>query len=261
VNKVVCYHYRAIVADLFHYIANLAWNWISVYLLARLQTWRAIIFSRVCLSVCLYVCVSVCVCVCVCVSDRHFYVPFNGDRFWRNLVTRTLLWSSLAATIMVEIGRRGGPRDAFLKISKNSQKSQNSNFKILVHHFLRLCLLCIVKNIRLDSNKTDGGDRFWSLPLWRFRQWHCCSSMMLGGIFWLNWRHGSVQRSKLGGFGTGVVRNWGRSELRAQSGRKKTGLFNSHLSWVLVHYYWHRIFIFICTGAIAHDICTTFLNT
>ena len=29
-----------------------------------------------------------------------------------------------------------GPRDAFLKISKNSQKSQNSNFKILVHHFL-----------------------------------------------------------------------------------------------------------------------------
>jgi len=36
-----------------------------------------------------------------------------------------------------------------LKISKNSQKSQNSNFKILVYHFLHLCLLCIVK--KFDS--------------------------------------------------------------------------------------------------------------
>jgi len=57
-----------------------------------------------------------------------------------------------------------GPRDAFLKISKNSQKSQNSNFRILVHHFLCLCLLCIVKKNWLDLNKTDGGDTFWSLP-------------------------------------------------------------------------------------------------
>jgi len=51
---------------------------------------------------------------------------------------------------MVQIGRRG-PRDAFLKISKNSQKSQNANFKILVNHFLRLCPLCIVK---IDSIRT-----------------------------------------------------------------------------------------------------------
>jgi len=39
-----------------------------------------------------------------------------------------------------------------LKISKNSQKSQNSNFKILAHHLLRLCLLCIVK--KFDSIPT-----------------------------------------------------------------------------------------------------------
>jgi len=45
----------------------------------------------------LSVSLSVCVCVCLCVSDQHFSV----NRFWRNLVTRTLLWSSLAATIMV----------------------------------------------------------------------------------------------------------------------------------------------------------------
>jgi len=27
-------------------------------------------------------------------------------------------------------------------------------------------------------------------------------------------------------------------------------MFNSHLFWVLVHYYWRRLFIFIFTGAI-----------
>jgi len=40
-----------------------------------------------------------------------------------------------------------------LKISKNSQKLQNLNFKILVHPFLRLSLLCIVK--KLDSIRTE----------------------------------------------------------------------------------------------------------
>ena len=79
-------------------------------LLARLQTWRAIIFSRVCL----WVCVSVCL--------WWALQPFNVNRFSRNLVTRTLLWSSLAATIMVQIGRRGTARrlfENFKKILKN----------------------------------------------------------------------------------------------------------------------------------------------
>jgi len=137
--------------------------------LARLQTWRAIIFSRVCLWVWLPVCLW------------PALVPFNVNRFWRNLVTRTLLWSSLAATIMVQIGRRRTARRLF-ENSKKSQKSQNSNFKILVHHFLRVCLLCIVKIFWLDSSKADGGDTFWTLPLWRFRQWHYCSSTTLAGI-------------------------------------------------------------------------------
>ena len=41
------------------------------------------------------------------------YVTLNVDRFWWNLVTRTLLWSSFAATIMVHIGRRGTARRLF----------------------------------------------------------------------------------------------------------------------------------------------------
>jgi len=70
-------------------------------LLTRLQTWRALIFSRVCLSVCLSVFLWLAL------------LPFNIDRFRWNLVTRTLLWSSLAATIMVHIGRRGTVRRLF----------------------------------------------------------------------------------------------------------------------------------------------------
>jgi len=93
------------------------------------------------------------VCLSVCLWPA--LLPFSIDRFWWNLVTRTLLWSSLAVTIMVHIGRRGTARRLFENLKKFSKKSQNLNFKILVHHFLRLCLLCIVKKIRLDSNKTE----------------------------------------------------------------------------------------------------------
>jgi len=140
-------------------------------------------------------------------------LPFNGDRFWRNLVTRTLLWSSLAETIMVQIDRRGTVRrlfenfKKFSKITKFEFQSSGPSFCV--------CLLCIVKKIVLDSNKSDVGDRFWSLPLWLFRQWHCCSSTTLDGIFWMNWRRSGLQRSKLGS-----IPNWGRSEMGTQSGRK-----------------------------------------
>jgi len=103
---------------------------------AGLQTWRAIIFSRVCLSVCLWLAL----------------LPVNINRFWRNLVTRTLLWSSLAATITVQIGRRGTVRRLFENLKKILKKSQSLIFKILVHHFWCLCLLCIVK--KFDSIRT-----------------------------------------------------------------------------------------------------------
>ena len=174
-------------------LARAYYHYLILVFLARLQTCRALIFSRVCLSVCLW----------------PPLLPFNVIRFWRNLVTRTLLWSSLAATIMVQIGRRGTAR-RFFENFKNSQKSQNSNFKILVHHFLRLCLLCIVKKFRLDSNKSDGGDTFWSFPLWRFRQWHCCSSTTLGRIFLIE----PAARRRA------AIEARGHSELGAQSGHK-----------------------------------------
>jgi len=78
------------------------WHFAFGAMLARLQTWRALIFSRVCLSVCLW----------------PALLPFNVDRFWQNLVTRTLLWSSLATTIMVQIGRRGTARRLFENFKK-----------------------------------------------------------------------------------------------------------------------------------------------
>jgi len=100
---------------------------------------------------------------------------------------------------------RATPFWKFEKILKNNRIWISKFWSII---FLRLCLLCIVKKFRVDSNKTDGGDRFWSLPLWRFWQWHCCSSTTLDMIFWLNQRHGGVQWSKVGG-----VRNWGHNRV------------------------------------------------
>ena len=56
------------------------------------------------------------VCLCVCLWPA--LLPFNVNRFWWNLVTRTLLWSSLAATIMVQIGRRGTAQRLFENFQK-----------------------------------------------------------------------------------------------------------------------------------------------
>ena len=104
----------------------------AVFLLARLQTWRALIFSQVCLS------------VCVCLWPA--LIPFSVNRFSRNLVTRTLLWSSLVATIMVQIGRRGTARrlfENFKKILKNHRIRILEFWSII----FCMCLLCIVKKI------------------------------------------------------------------------------------------------------------------
>ena len=133
------------------------------------KSWRALIFSRVCESVCLSVCLW------------PALLPFSVNRFWRNLVTRTLLWSSLAATIMVQIGPQREHATPFWKFQKILN---NLIIKILVHHFFASVSPVYCKKIRLNSNKTDGGDtgRFWSLPLWWFWQWHCCSSTTLAGI-------------------------------------------------------------------------------
>jgi len=61
---------------------------------------------------------SLCVWLCVSVCLWPALLPFNIDQFWRNFVTRTLLWSSLAATIMVHIGRRGTVRRLFENLKK-----------------------------------------------------------------------------------------------------------------------------------------------
>jgi len=122
------------------------------------------LFSAVCLSVCL----------CVCLWPA--LLPSTLTDFDETWVTRTLLWSSLAATIMVQIGRRGTPCDAFLKFSKNSLKSQfefqNSDPSFFASVFPvycncgrwesfrglvdipRMCLLCV---------NFDGGRTVWAL--------------------------------------------------------------------------------------------------
>ena len=92
--------------------------------------------------------------------------------------------------------------------------------KILVHDFLRLCLLCIVKIFWLDSNKTHEGDTFWNLP--HGNSGNCIAAAAQRSPGYCNWTGGAASccdRSS-GAFRTAGIRNWRRSELGAQSGRK-----------------------------------------
>ena len=106
-----------------------------------------------------FVCLSVCLSVCVCVS-------LTGTS---TLQRRPILMKlghkdppviySLAATIMVQIGRRGTARrlfENFKKLSKITEfEFQNSGPSFFASVYPVYCT-----KIRLDSNKADGGDTF-----------------------------------------------------------------------------------------------------
>jgi len=66
-------------------------------------------------------------------------LPFSNDRFWWNLVTRTLLWSSLAATIMVQIGRRETVRRLFENLKNH--RIQISEFWSII---FCICVSCVL---------------------------------------------------------------------------------------------------------------------
>ena len=186
----------------------------SVCLLALLQTWRAIIFSRVCLS--------------VCVPLTGTSIPFSVNRCWWNLVTRTLFWSSLAATIMVQIGRRGTVRRIFENFKKffKNHIIQISKFWSIV--FLRLWLLCIVKKLTRFEQFTKLTEEI------HFEVCHsgnlppivaCRGSTgsVAGGVHRQSTTDVQIQKCCvhiIQRFRTGRIWNWGRSELGAQSGRK-----------------------------------------
>jgi len=112
-------------------------DWMSIILLARLQTWRAIIFSRVCLSVCVSL-------TGTCTLQR-----------WP-----ILMKLSHTDPTVISFGRdHNGPhrpqRDRatpFWIFKKLFKKSQNSNFKILVHPFC-VCVSCVLQK-KIDSIRT-----------------------------------------------------------------------------------------------------------
>jgi len=112
---------------------------------------------------------------------------------------------------MVQIGRRGTEQRLFDYFKKFS-KSQNSNFKILVHHLLRLCLLCIVK--KFNSIRTKLRDEIdfkfapMAIPPMALLQQHDAQRDML--IEPAVQRHAAIEargHSELGAFGNGCVQN------------------------------------------------------
>jgi len=151
--------------------------------------------------------------VCLCLWP--VLLPFNVNRFWRNLVTRTLLWSSLAATIMVQIGRRGTARCRFENFKKFS-KITDFEFQNLVRYFLRLCLLCIAK--KFDSIRTKLTEKIhfevcpMAIPAMALLQQHDARRYIV--IEPAVRRHAVIEargHSELRAFGTGGVRNLGRN--------------------------------------------------
>ena len=99
--------------------------------IGRLQNWRAIIFSRVCLSVCL------------CVSDRHFYPSTltDFDETWSQGPHCDLVWPDHNGPDRPQRDRA----TPFWKFQKILQNHRILIFKTLVDHFLHLCQPCTVK--------------------------------------------------------------------------------------------------------------------
>jgi len=143
---------------------NFTWLWYSVSCYGPDCKPEGPLFSPAFVCLCVCVCLSVCLSVCLCLWRA--LLPFNVDWFWWNLVTRTLLWSSLAATITVQVGRRGTARrlfENFKKFSKITEfECQNAGRSFFVSVSP---VYCKKKLTRFEQN--DGGDTFWSLP---FRQ-------------------------------------------------------------------------------------------
>jgi len=81
------------------------------------------------------------VCLSVCLWPA--LLPFSVNRFWRNLVTRTLLRSSLAATIMFQIDRRGTARRVFENVKKNfkTHRLRISKFWSII---FCICVYCVL---------------------------------------------------------------------------------------------------------------------
>ena len=113
---------------------------LCLWLLAQLQTWRALIFSRVCLSVCLLarlqtwralIFTLICLFVCVSLTGTS---TLQREPILTELGHKDLVWSSLAATIMVQIGRRGTAWRLF----------ENFKKKILKNHRIRISKFCSI---------------------------------------------------------------------------------------------------------------------
>jgi len=153
----LCGTYWLLVCSLFENLALLLFVW-KKYFLFVIYCWpdckpEGPLFSAE------FVCLSVCLCVSLTGTST-----LQLDRFWWNLVTRTLLWSSVAATIMVQIGHRGTARRLFENFKKFS-KITEFEFQNCGPSFVASVSPVYCKKIRLNSNKTDRGDTFWSLPL------------------------------------------------------------------------------------------------
>jgi len=110
---------------------------------------------------------------------------------------------------MVQIGRRGTARRLFENFKKFS-KNTKFEFQNLVHHFLRMCLPCIVKKFNSIRTKLTEKIDFEVCHSGNFPPIVACSAAALEEMLRPHHSTDSDQRST----------NWGHLDLGAQSGRK-----------------------------------------
>jgi len=138
-------------------------------------------------------------------------LPFSVNRFRRNLVTRALLWSSLAATIMVQIGHWGIVRclfENFKKILKNHRIRISEFWPII---FLHLCLLCIFKKVYSIRTKLTEEIDFEVCPCADSGNGTAAAARRLAGYsVWTGGAAACSDRSSEA-FWTGGIQNWGRN--------------------------------------------------
>ena len=170
----------------------------SYFSIGPIANRRALIFSRVYLWVCL----------CVCLWPA--LLPFNVDRLWWNSVTRTLLWPSLAVTIMVQIGRRGTVRRLFENFKK-FWKITEFEFQNSGPSFFASVSPVYCKKFNSIRTKLTKEIHFEVCPYGDSGNGTATAARRSPG--YSNWTGSAAaccDRSS-GAFRTGGVRNWGRN--------------------------------------------------
>ena len=172
----------------------------------------------------------VCLCVCVCLTGTS---TLQRWLILINLVTRTLLWSSLAATIMVQIGHRGTARCLFENIKKFSKITEFEFQNSGPSFFACVSLVYCKKNSTRFEQLTEEID-FEVCPYGNSGNGTAAAARRSAGYsYWTGGAAACNDRSS-GAFRTGGVQNWGRNRAVKTNWLVNLAMTNSAVGCLLI---------------------------